>query len=338
MKKTTLALLLLLASLAHGEEPRKASFPDEYQAHPCAANAGCRPMGQHEVTEFAALRGFDVGREWVEKYWYELLAAMQPYCAKAATCYAVPGNHWTFCNDVIARDVQSICDRFEKGSKDELTCRMVVKVGFGAHDLNGPKLSSEIRNCAGAPAINPRKLDVWMTPEVFDVDYSGRFTVYALDADTHVPVQGRIEIEGQKLTIFDVPDGRPTTWYEFGWRPAFIEVPAPGGKRAFAVPKATITAPGYRTVTLPLALPEPKLIVEMKPKSLRPGDNEVTITARDAATGTPVEMRVMAGGRVAGKANEPFTLKIERGRKRPEIWITSLFNRYADVVVLPAEK
>jgi hypothetical protein len=338
MKKTLALLLLALAPFALAEPPRPAAFPDDYEPHPCTAGMACASMDSHQVGEFAALRGWDVSQEWVEKHWNELIEAMQPYCAKAATCYAIQGNHWTFCNDVVSRDVQKICDRFDNGSGDQLTCRMVVRVVFGGHDVNSQKLWSQVKECADAPNYNLRKLEVWMSPEPFDPAVAGRHTVFALDAETHVPVQALVQIEGQKLITSDVPDGRPTSWYEFTWKPAFLDAPRVEGKRVLTVPKMTVTAAGYETVTLDLPIPEPKLVVKMTPQKLRTGENRITITAVDAATGAPAEMRVMAGDRVLGNTNQPLTLKLERGKKRPEIWLTSLFNRYGDLVVLPAQK
>jgi hypothetical protein len=49
-------------------------------------------------------------------------------------------------------------------------------------------------------------------------------------------------------------------------------------------------------------------------------------------------MRVMAGDLVLGNANAPVTLEWKKGQKRPEIWITSLFDRYGDEVVAPAQQ
>jgi hypothetical protein len=73
------------------------------------------------------------------------------------------------------------------------------------------------------------------------------------------------------------------------------------------------------------------------PAELKPGTNTITVTTLDAATGKPAEMRVMAGDRVLGKANAPLQFEWKRGEKRPEIWVTSLWNRYSDVVIAPAQ-
>lgn len=74
------------------------------------------------------------------------------------------------------------------------------------------------------------------------------------------------------------------------------------------------------------------------PSELAPGTHTVTISAHDAATGEPVEARIMGGHHVLGKTNVPFELTIAKGEKRPEIWVTSLYDRYDDVVVAAAEK
>jgi hypothetical protein len=118
-------------------------------------------------------------------------------------------------------------------------------------------------------------------------------------------------------------------------------IPNANGHRDVAAPEVRVEAPGYRTVTFRLPVDVPQMSVEMTPslKKLKPGKNTVTIVARDTATGQPVEARVMGGGyTVLGKTNEPFELELVRGQKRPEIWVTSLYDRYSDVVVAPAGK
>jgi hypothetical protein len=101
-------------------------------------------------------------------------------------------------------------------------------------------------------------------------------------------------------------------------------------------PEVRIEAPGYRVESFRVPVEVPVMKVTMKPAKLKRGKNSVTITAIDSITGKPVEARVMAGEIVAGKTNAPFQLEISG--KRPEIWITNLYDRYSDVVVAPAEK
>jgi hypothetical protein len=75
-----------------------------------------------------------------------------------------------------------------------------------------------------------------------------------------------------------------------------------------------------------------------EPAALRTGTNRITVSTVDTVTGKPVEMRVMAGDRVVGDSNMPIELVLEKGAKRPEIWLTSLFDMYSDVVIAPAAK
>jgi hypothetical protein len=77
------------------------------------------------------------------------------------------------------------------------------------------------------------------------------------------------------------------------------------------------------------------MIVKMvpPPARLRLGKNVVTVQAHDAATHQPVEARVMLGDRVGGETNIPFVIDVKKKGAIPEIWVTSLFDRYSDVVV-----
>jgi hypothetical protein len=76
-----------------------------------------------------------------------------------------------------------------------------------------------------------------------------------------------------------------------------------------------------------------------EPSKLGRGKNTVTVAATDASTGKPIEARVMMGTHtILGKTNVPFELELAKGQKREEIWVTSLFDRYSDVVVAKGEK
>ncbi|HUR79951.1 MAG TPA: hypothetical protein VM733_04255, partial [Thermoanaerobaculia bacterium] len=134
----------------------------------------------------------------------------------------------------------------------------------------------------------------------------------------------------------DVPAGLPTTFYKVPWKPQPFRVSNAQGHRDVVAPEVRIEAPGYKTASFRLPMTVGSMKVSMKPAKLKRGRNSVTITATDSMTGKPVEARVMAGQLVAGKTNQPFELEITG--KRPEIWVTNLYDRYSDVVVLPAEK
>ena len=112
------------------------------------------------------------------------------------------------------------------------------------------------------------------------------------------------------------------------------------GHTDLVAPTITVTADGYTPVNLALPMRAPQVIVEMTPAAhlLKRGKNSVTFTARDADTGKPAELRIMLGDTVLGGTNEPLKIELKKGVKRPEIWATSLFNKYSDVVIVPAEK
>ena len=88
---------------------------------------------------------------------------------------------------------------------------------------------------------------------------------------------------------------------------------------------------------LPLPIDRPKMTATLEPAQLTPGTNTITVRAIDADSGKPIYARVMAGDRVLGDVNKPLTLEWKRGEKRPEIWVTSLYDHYNDVVVLKGE-
>jgi hypothetical protein len=88
---------------------------------------------------------------------------------------------------------------------------------------------------------------------------------------------------------------------------------------------------------MPYDVPTLKTSITPDPSKLKKGTNRITVTTVDAVTGKPVEMRVMAGTTVLGESNKPIDLVLT-SKKSPEIWATSLFNVYSDVVIAPAKK
>lgn len=336
-----LALLLFLACpvLAQTRQP----FPADYKASPCASAVPvCKTFNQSQFAEVAAIRGFDIGQEWVDAHWAELSEALQPACAKIAACFATPGNDFMFCNDVVSEEVfATTCNRYPEGSRDREKCSFFVRTYLFGHDRNSSEPWKQMQECAKAQATTgERTLDWWMSPATIGRDYPGNFTIYAIDSETHLPISARV-ILNAKDTIYapDSPDGLPRTFYPVPWKPKLVRVPNAQGHRNVAAPQARIEAPGYRTVTFDLAVDVPAMTVTMEPdpSKLKRGKNTVTVTARDAATGALVEARVMGGSSVLGKTNVPFELALVKGQKRPEIWVTSLFDRYNDVVVAQAE-
>lgn len=329
-----LGILLLLA-----REP----FPADYKPSPCATPAAVARVGksfpQSEIAQIAAMRGYDVGQEWVDAHWKELSEALKPIWTKAATCFVTANNDNLFCSDVAAAEAFTICNRYPEGSKDREKCVFAMTAIVAGQDHNSKEAWTAMRDCAKQQATpQERTLEWWLTPETFGAGYPGHFTVYTIDSETRVPVQARLHIQTtQQIYADDVPSGLPTTFYKVPWKPAKLaRVPNAQGHRDVVAPEVRIEAPGYRGVAFRLPVEVPVMKVEMKPARLKRGKNSVTITAVDSVTGKPVEARVMGGQLVLGKTNQPFELEIKG--KRPEIWVTNLYDRYSDVVVVPAEK
>lgn len=323
-------------------QPRQ-TFPSDFTPSPCAdVSKVCLTFNQSQFADVAAIRGFDIGQEWVDAHWKELTDAMRPTCAKVATCFATPGTAFTFCNDIVEHEILAICDRYPKGTTDNEKCNMFVRTYWAGHDRRSKPGFTEMQACAAAQpkSAAERTLDWWMVPAAIGADYEGKFTVYAIDAETRVPVMAKIFVES-KVPIYaeGPPKGQPTAYYRIPWRAQFVREPNAEGHSNVRPPQVRIEAPGYRTVTFAMPIEVPKMIVEMNPPAskLKRGRNKVTITARDAATGQPVEARVMLGpSTILGKTNEPIDVPV--GAKREEIWVTSLYNRYSDVVVAPAQR
>lgn len=318
-------------------------FPADYKASPCASAAPvCKTFNQSQFADVAALRGFDIGQEWVDAHWRELSDALAPSCAKIATCFAVPGNDFTFCNDVVSEEVfATTCNRYPEGSRDREKCSFFVRTYLFGHDRNSVEPWKKIQECGKAlPLPAERTFEWWMSPAAIGPDYPGSFTIYTIDSETRVPIRTKVHLNVQgPLYAPDSPDGLPTTFYPVPWKPKLVRAPNAQGHRDVVPPTVQIEVPGYAPVTfdLPMTVPTMTVTMDPDPSKLKRGKNTVTITARDAATGALVEARVMGGASsVLGKTNVPFELEIVKGQKRPEIWVTSLYDRYSDVVVAPA--
>ena len=337
MKKLFLLLLLALPLLA--QAPREL-FPSDYKPLACAPQDVCKSFDRADFARWAgAHRRLPVRQEWVNAHWDEMLTAFRPVCAKIASCMAVPGNDYIYCTDFMRPEFLATANRYPEGSDDRDQWSMSALVFFIGLDKALIAAQPDAQKCAVEQrAAGERKLEVWTSPAKIGTGYDGFVTIYAIDAETRVPVKSHITVEGQTLQPADAsPDGHAMSHYPFPWTVTLNPAPNAAGPRDLVVPNAILQADGYATATIPMPVDVPKLVVEMQPPAskLVRGTNTVTISVRDAATGQPVEMRVMAGSQIAGKSNKPLTLEIQR--KRPEIWITSLFNRYGDVVVAKAE-
>ena len=336
--KTTLAILLLAATgaFANGREP----FPSDYKASPCSPEGTCRSIPQEQFVQVATLaKGYPIDAEWLQANWTSMIELTRPVCAKLGTCLATEGNSAIFCNDILRAEFLSRCDRFPAGSNDSSQCSMFMRTFAIGADLLDKKAWEAGQSCAKEkfPRTGERTMDVW-----FDTDftkYDGSFKVYAIDTETRVPVMAVVSIPDTTLRA-GAPGGRPLVYYDIKWPAKLLRVPNADGHTDLVAPKVTVTADGYAPVTLDMPLGPGKLILEMTPAAtkLKRGKNQVTVTARDAVTNQPVELRVYAGETILGETNRPLELEIGKGKKRPEIWVRSLFDRYSDAVVAPAAK
>jgi hypothetical protein len=337
--KKALVLFLLAATSALANGPRQP-FPDEYTPHPCAPLVACDAIPQWQFLDTAALKGFNVDSDWLDANWGRMTELTRPACAKLATCFATPGNLSIFCVDLLRPEMIALCERFPRDSKDYEQCGMFMRMFAIGIDLRDKQIWKDAQACAAekTPATAQRTMHVWMDPDDFR-RYQGSFRVYAIDTETHTPVMALVSIPETTLRA-GAPGGKPYTSYDIKWQPKFVRVPNAAGHTDVVVPKITVTAPNYAPVTLDAPMTRGKLVVEMTPPvaRLKRGKNVVTVTARDAETNKPVELRVYLGETVLGDTNEPLEIEIRKGQKRPEIWATSLYDLYSDVVVAPAEK
>ena len=336
MKKIILLFLLALPALAQG--PVREVFPSDYKPSPCAADpaAVCKSIERNRIVSYAALyRGFDLKEAWLDVHWDEMMGLFAPLCTKIANCFTVKDNTWTFCIDLMRDDFIGTCERFPKGSEDRTQCRMLATTYFigiaGISDLH--KAAQEC--AAGQASTGPHRLEAWVRPAKMDLSYNGELTVFAYDAETHLPVRASLSVDAGKLTRTDGPAAAGSI---LKWRAGLKRVPNAQNHSDVVLPTATLTATGYEPLTIQFPLEIPTATVTMTPPAtqLKPGSNTITVTAVDSVTGKEVEMRVMAGETVLGDTNRPLQLELPAGKKRPEIWVTSLFDHYSDIVV--AEK
>ena len=339
--KRTLAILLLSATtaLANG---RREPFPSDYTPHPCAPAEACDTFRQWQFVDIAALKGLTMDSDWLDANWDRMIELARPACAKLGTCFATEGNLSIFCVDLVRPEMIGLCDRFPKDSKDYQECGTFMRMFAIGVDLRDKELWQNAQACAAGktPRTVPGNMETWIEPADFAAArYKGSFRVYAIDTDTRVPVMAVVSIPETTLRA-GAPGGKPYTSYDIKWAPKFVRIPNDEGHTDLVAPKITVTAKGYAPVTMDVPLTPGQVVVEMTPSvtKLRRGRNKVTVTARDAATNEPVELRVFLGETILGDTNKPLEIEIKKGRKRPEIWATSLFDLYGDVVVAPAEK
>ncbi len=338
--KKSLALLLLLATSALAQAPLRDKFPDDYKPSPCATDAGavCESYPKNKFREAGVTyRGYDIETDWLNAHWDEMREAFRPVCAKVGNCFTGVGNDPVYCLHLLQNDFFEKCERFPSGSEDRDQCDMFSTVFWMGLNANTP-LQVDAQKCMEGQPQGEKTLQAFVVQQNIGLYFNGNVTVHAYDADTHIPVRAYMAIDAGKLKSSEGPT--PRTGYPNKWKATLKRVPNAEGHFDIVAPTITLTAEGYKTLTFPMPIEVPKMIVEMTPPpdQLRPGKNVITVTARDVATGKPVEARVMAEDMAVGETNQPFELELTRRDKRPEIWVTSLVNQYSDAVVAKGGK
>ncbi|HEX7809005.1 MAG TPA: hypothetical protein VF608_09775 [Thermoanaerobaculia bacterium] len=340
--KKFLPLILLLAPLVFAADatPSRHVFPDDYTPQSCAPKNICRTVPTANFGPLAKLRGYALPQEWVVAHRDEMQTLMHPLCEKVANCLTVQGNHWVWCKDILAEEFPATCAHFTD-PKDQERCRYFSVVFFLGQD-DATRLSHPDAQACSAEQNKGRtvegKLDYWIVPAVLPIGFDGKVTVHAIDSETHIPVMGHLSVDASRFRPTDTVDGTPLTGYAQRYKLELKRVVRADGHRDVEVPVVTLTAPGYRTETFKLPVATSDMVLEMKPKTLKRGKNKVTITAHDSVTGKAIDARVMGDDRVLGKTNVPFEVEWKKGQESPEIWVTSLYNIYDDVVLLKKMK
>jgi len=340
--RVLLLSLLPLSIFAADTTPPPSPYPDDYVPSACATANACESYPSSEMKAAASVFiGFNMDAQWVQDHYDELRDALKPLCAKLSTCYATPGNGAMFCNDLTAPMMRAVCDERYPNAKNPVEherCRQFMEIyALGIDQRAKPKVL-EAQKCAGPAVAHTKPPIVWMSPAILPSDYDGWVTFYAIDPDTHVPVAALVTFENQLHRAPANPTGETATYYPFKLPFKLVEVQRADGHRDLLPPMVTITPENYPPVTFRLAAQPRTVVFEMTPpvSKLKRG-GMATISAKDSQTGEPVELRVLVGQSQAGDTNQPIVIDWPKNGKRPEIWARSLFNRYSDVVIAPAQ-
>jgi hypothetical protein len=331
---------LFLIALALSAAPLFAQThdmtPETFPVAPCAPANSCDSFTDSEIVSASyKYYGLQLDMHWVLDHRADILKELGPACQRHATCLATPGSTFWFCDDVLTQEAHTVCPKL---FPNDAPCKTYIEVWLLGIDLRAKDIWKAAQKCsAKSPAPQHSKpLDVWVSPEVLPANFKGKLTFFARDPDTHLPVYAKFAFDNQIIYAPANPEGLPATIYPFDYTPKFKRVPNADGHTDVVPPTVTVTAPNYPTTTFQLAAEVPKMTATMNPGELHGGKNVITIEARDATTGKPVEARVMLGGDPIGDTNLPITLNLNRKGEHAEIWITSLFNKYSDMVIAKA--
>jgi len=340
MRNVFFSLVLLAASLASAQEAPRPTFPDDYTPSPCAPDKACESYPKMQMRKAAfTMLGLQPDADWFDAHYDQMLQLYVPVCRKHATCLATPGNNFLFCDDTLVPDYRAVCDKnFPKSvtPKDWEQCREFTEIWALGVDMRAKAVAERGQACAKEKhldVMHTKPPIVWMVPSAIPRGYKGDIYIYAIDPDTHVPVRANITIEKQIIYAPSNPAGNVATSYPFKWPMKYVRVKNAQEHEDMVAPLVTVKADYYPAVTFTMPSTPPKMIVEMTPAPLHAGVNKVVVNAHDAETGVPVEARVMIGTRPVGNTNEPLEITLTRGMKVPEVWVTSLFDAYGDVVV-----
>jgi len=340
MRTILIALLLSLATAVMAQDAPRPVFPDDYTPNPCAPEGTCQSYDRTQMRSAAfSMLAFNLDQRWVDAHWDQMLQLYAPICRKHGTCLATPGNNFLYCDDTIVPEYRAVCDRaFPKSTnaEDNTQCRMFTEIWVLGADMHGKKLSERGLACAKEKhldVMHTKPPIVWIVPATIPRGYKSDIYIYAIDPDTHVPVQANVTLDKQLIYAPSNPAGNLATSYPFKWPIKYNRVKNAEGHEDVEAPLVTVKAEFYPPVTFRLPSTPGTMLVTMTPATLHPGVNHVTVTARDAETGKPVEARVMAGRDAVGETDQLIEITVPKGKKAPELWVTSLFDVYSDVVV-----
>jgi hypothetical protein len=336
---------LATAASAADAPPSPKAFPDDYKPAECAPANSCPTFDRSRMRAAAfSFLGLKLDPQWLDAHGDEMAKAFEPLCRKQATCLGTQGNLFAFCNDIISPELRSACDeRFpkEKDPQGHEQCEFFMETFELGVDQRTQALWLVAQACANekTPAADKTKpLVTWVTPSPIPLDYKGYISINNIDPDTRVPIQADMSVEGQIIYVSTNPVGSLQTYYPFKWKPKFTRVKSANGHTELVAPTVTVKAAHYpeSQFVMPVSVPKLSLDLVPPPALLHPGKNTITVVAKDAKSGKPVELRVMYGETTAGTTNEPIELTIDRKGKRQELWVTSLFDQYSDATVVAA--
>jgi hypothetical protein len=333
----------LLAAASYGQqEAQRDPFPSDYTPSACAPANPCESFNPAVIPSAGGkFLGFDIDVRWLAAHDAEIRSAFEPYCRQLATCLATKNNNSMFCDDLVSAKARATtCNTLFPNSKhDNDLCAQFLEVYWLGVDQRTMQLWRTAQACAAKqPAVAHAKPPIiWMTPSALPVDYPDNVQFFALDPDTHVPLQADITFEDQIFYAPANPAGKASTYYPMKLPIKYIRVPNADGHTDAVPPIVTINTPDYPPVSFRLNAKVPSVHVEMTPgvPSLHPGANDVTVVAKDDS-GKAIDARVMVGNDEIGYTNQPIKMTLPEG-KRPEIWVKPFLDRYSDVVIAKAE-